>query len=297
MTLEFLKNNYGLQIVYLLFLSVAGTLVFSAISVAIVIGVYGVSLAELQDTSMLLENQNGWQILLIMLVLQTIGMILLPVAIFVLTVFERPRTELKLNLKFSPIFWYSIIFFSISGLFIVGFLGEINMKIPVPDWMGEVEENVNATIEFMISGGGNGGFFLTIILLSVLPAIGEELFFRGILQKLFDKVTKNQLTSILITATIFSAYHFQFQTFLPRFFMGIMLGYLLVWSGSILVPMLAHFLHNFISIIGVKYSLNNGLEIENPETDYFVLLVSILVLFGLSYWYYNLYKKNLIKSV
>jgi membrane protease YdiL (CAAX protease family) len=224
-------------------------------------------------------------------------LLILSVALPGITVFEKPKTELKLNFKFSPIFWYSIIFFSISGLFVVGFLGEINIKIPVPDWMGEIEKNVNATIEFMISGGGNGGFFLSVILLSVLPAIGEELFFRGILQKLFDRITKNQLTSILITATIFSAYHFQFQTFLPRFFMGIMLGYLLVWSGSILVPMLAHFLHNFISIMVVKYNLNNGIEIENPETDYFVLLVSVLVLSGLSYWYYNSYKKNLQKPV
>ena len=292
MNFQFFKNNYGSQIVYLLLLSFVGTIIFSTLSIVISTAIYGVSIDEIQETSRLLAHKNARQILFLMIISQTFGMIILPILVFTQTVFESPKKDLKLTIKFHPIFLYTILFFSLSGIIIVGFLGEINMKIPLPNWAGEVEKEVNNTIEFILSPEGNLSFLFNVILLAIIPAIGEELFFRGILQKLFTKTVKSKFVAILITAAIFSAFHFQFQTFLPRFFMGIMLGYLFLWSGSLLVPIIAHFLHNFISVWITKMSVLQELNIETEETNYVVLLISVFVFGGLSYWYYNIYKKN-----
>ena len=90
---------------------------------------------------------------------------------------------------------------------------------------------------------------------------------------------------------IFSAFHFQFQTFLPRLFMGILLGYLLIWSGSIIISMIAHFLHNFLTLVIAKYNESSNIP-ELEETNYIALMISIMVLSSLSYLYYNNYKKN-----
>ena len=99
MKLDFLDSKYGLQIVYLLFLSVVGSAIFSAISVALSSLIYGVSLIDIQDFDKLLTHPNARNIILLMLVLQTFGMIILPVIVFVKTVINQPKLDLKLNLE------------------------------------------------------------------------------------------------------------------------------------------------------------------------------------------------------
>ena len=87
-----------------------------------------------------------------------------------------------------------------------------------------------------------------IIVMAIIPAFGEELLFRGLLQKsLFKKIGEIHI-SIFITALLFSAIHFHLDGLLPRFFLGIILGYLFYWSQSLWIPIIAHFINNDIVI-------------------------------------------------
>ena len=94
---------------------------------------------------------------------------------------------------------------------------------------------------------------ITIFLVGVLPAIGEELFFRGILQKLFIQVFKKAWPGIIFTAFLFSAFHMQFMGFLPRMALGIILGALYWYSGSLYTSMLGHFVFNTINILLIYF--------------------------------------------
>ena len=80
---------------------------------------------------------------------------------------------------------------------------------------------------------GPKDLLIMIFLVGMLPAIGEELFFRGILQKLFIQIFKKAWPGIIFTAFLFSAIHMQFMGFFPRMALGIILGALYWYSGSL----------------------------------------------------------------
>ena len=96
---------------------------------------------------------------------------------------------------------------------------------------------------------------LPVILVGALPAIGEELFFRGILQKLFIQIFKSAWPGIIFTGFLFSAIHMQFMGFLPRMALGIILGALYWYSGSIYISMLGHFVFNTINILLIYFKV------------------------------------------
>jgi membrane protease YdiL (CAAX protease family) len=105
-----------------------------------------------------------------------------------------------------------------------------------------------------------GVVFLSI---AVIPAICEELLFRGVLMPLLGKMTRNIHASIWITAALFSLIHMQFYGFLPRLLMGAVLGYLVIWSGSLWTAILAHFVNNASAYLLFQW---NG-TLQTPENS------------------------------
>jgi len=109
-----------------------------------------------------------------------------------------------------------------------------------------LEEMIEATTAFLASGEG---VKRVVILLSVagLPAIFEELSFRGVLQPLLIRATGSAFWGIALTAIVFSAIHFQFYGFLPRVLLGALFGWLAYRSGSLIPGMAAHFANNALA--------------------------------------------------
>ena len=77
------------------------------------------------------------------------------------------------------------------------------------------------------------GFALNIIILAIIPAIGEELLFRGYLQEKIGHLFGKMYISILITSFLFSIIHMDIHGLIPRFFLGVILGLLFFWSKSL----------------------------------------------------------------
>jgi membrane protease YdiL (CAAX protease family) len=119
----------------------------------------------------------------------------------------------------------------------------------VEDWMKTKEEEADVLTEAFLSTSSIGGFLFNLLMIAAIAAIGEELIFRGILVRLFHEWTSNIHLAVIIPALIFSALHLQFYGFLPRFLLGIFLGYLFIWTGSLKVPMLVHFINNAFAVI------------------------------------------------
>ena len=104
----------------------------------------------------------------------------------------------------------------------------------------------------------------TILVMAIVPAIGEELLFRGYLQQKTEILVKNSHIAILVTAFLFSMIHFDPQGLIPRFFLGVLLGYLFYWSNSLWLPILAHFINNSQAILFSLPSFENLETSTNP---------------------------------
>lgn len=103
-----------------------------------------------------------------------------------------------------------------------------------------------------------------LLLVAVLAGLGEELFFRGILQKIFGE-WRNAILAIWMAAFIFSAIHLQFYGFFPRMLLGAFFGYLLFWSGNLWLPILAHTVNNGLAVL-FYYLKFNGVKMPDLDT-------------------------------
>ena len=143
------------------------------------------------------------------------------------------------------------------------------MKLPallsgLEDWMRTMEEAAKVLTEKFMKVEAIPGLLFNVFMIAVLPTIGEELLFRGVIQRIFTNMTKNYHWGIWIAAFIFSAFHMQFYGFLPRLLLGAMFGYLLVWTGTIWVPILAHFVNNTMGVVGY-YLIDKGIISKDIE--------------------------------
>jgi membrane protease YdiL (CAAX protease family) len=106
----------------------------------------------------------------------------------------------------------------------------------------------------MLKGGGITNLFLNLLLVAVFAGVGEELFFRGILQRLFIKMFRNAWAGIIVTAILFSAIHLQFYGFIPRFILGVLLGLIYWYSGSLWPAIIAHFAYDAFAVIMIHFN-------------------------------------------
>ena len=165
----------------------------------------------------------------------------------------------------------------------VFWLGELNRMIPLPEWMTRMEESTAKQMEDFLKVRNWYDVYVNVIVIALLPAICEELFFRGALQRVMIHLTKNPLMGIIISAFLFSALHLQFAGFLPRMFLGIVLGILYWYSGSLWTCILAHFVFNGTQVLMVSYApqyIN-----VNPSPALFAAVVSIIAVSGVLYYY------------
>ena len=143
---------------------------------------------------------------------------------------------------------------------------------PLEQWMKTSEESAKVLTEQFMHTTTFGGLIINLLLMAVLPAIGEELTFRGVLQRLFQgsKVSEFQGSrvphlAIWCSAILFSAIHLQFYGFIPRMLMGALFGYMLVWTGSLWIPILMHFTNNAMAVLLYFVSLRAGWDMEKMD--------------------------------
>ena len=194
-----------------------------------------------------------------------------------------------LGLKKSKTLWILI---GIAMIFAImpfnSILAEWNANLTLPESMSKIEslmkqmqEAATEIIEKFVSVDTIGGLILNLFMIAGLAALGEELLFRSIIQTSLIKICKNAHIGILIASAIFSFIHFEFYGFFPRLILGMLLGYMFYFSGSIWISMLMHFLNN--GTVVLIYFLNNK-GITNIDVDTFgqtsipVLIISIVVM-------------------
>ena len=163
-------------------------------------------------------------------------------------------------------------------------LGDTFAKLE--EYLKALEETAQAATEKMLNVETIGGMLFNLVIIALIPAVGEELTFRGVLQQSLTR-KMNPHVAIILSAAIFSFIHFQFYGFLPRMFLGILLGYMFYITNSLWTSMLMHFVNNGATV--VLYYLNNIGVIEDAESfgetqNVLIIAVSAVITIGLIVW-------------
>jgi len=166
----------------------------------------------------------------------------------------------------------------------VFWLGKLNEAIPLPESLTRLEQQTSQQMAAFLKIRNTFDIAVNVFIIALLPAIGEELCFRGALQRILINLTRNPWVGIIITAVLFSSLHLQFMGFLPRMFLGIVLGAFYWFSGSIYTSMIAHFVNNAVQVIAASYA-PKYID-KNPETPVLAAIVSGIVVWAIL-WYFQ----------
>lgn len=192
---------------------------------------------------------------------------------------------------------------TVGGMLVNGLLMYWNSHLVLPEflsgveqWMRDMEKQLMELTQFLTDFQSIPELLAGILVIGVLAGVGEELFFRGLIQPKMQGYFRSPHWGIWVTAIVFSAIHVQFYGFLPRLFLGALFGYLYHYTGSLFYPILGHILNNTLTLLLV-YASNEGLiEMDIQSTDavsYPGALAGILVLI-LGFLYFK--KANGVKD-
>lgn len=219
----------------------------------------------------------------------SIGLFIVPCFVFLKLAQENPFEFLKM--KTVPAIVSLLVVFGIMLVVqpLVELTGKWNADFPFPEafgiaeWIKQTEGQGEIVTKAFLKADSIYIFLLNVFIMAFLPALGEEIFFRGMIQQYMTKAVKNIYIAIVITAVIFSAFHFQFMGFLPRMLLGIILGCIFAWSGNIWLAVFAHFLNNGAAVtldyLNLREIINEE-QLESIASDNVLVVVLSLVLLG-----------------
>ncbi|MCW8898825.1 MAG: CPBP family intramembrane metalloprotease [Flavobacteriales bacterium] len=278
------KTDFLKQLVIILVLCLLSVLLFSIVGAVVAKLLFNVNINHQFSYHQLANNEIN--ALKIIQLFSSIGLFIIPPLIYAKLISKTPFIELGIKAKtnFKSIILTVLIMFIVMPF--LSFTIDLNSKLVLPEFMSSIEEWMKQSEEeamFLTSSflkmGNLLDFFFIFFLVAILPAVGEELLFRGVLQKLFIKWTKKYHLGVWITAILFSALHMQFYGFLPRLILGVMFGYLFFWSKSLWLPIIAHLLNNGSVVIAAYInpnSINDSEPFSSSENTFLSILLIII---------------------
>jgi membrane protease YdiL (CAAX protease family) len=271
-----------------LFISMTGLsmILGGLITFSIVAAALNVPFIEIQTVLLRPENTSMTQIANAFASIIGFGVPALVVAYFTKGTFTS-------NLGFKPIASEKqvgiVILLAFTGLVLSGALGDLTDKITfsssIRTWATDLEAQYKKALMAMTQMRSIGDLILAIVAIAVVPAIVEELYFRATLQKIIIDWSGKPLLAIVITAILFSAFHFSYFGFLSRMSLGIVLGLIYYYTKTIWLPILMHFVNNAIGVSALYAVRNNPKKIDQVMdsnlTFYWVFigLVALVILF------------------
>ncbi len=227
-----------------------------------------------------------------------IGIFLLPAILVPLFFREKVIKYLSLNSPGKAANFFLVTFALAAFYPFTEWLIQFNKELNLPssmkfieDWMKKAQADNQGLIEAFLQMDEWTDLIFNILVIAITAAVTEEIFFRGLIQRMLYQWFGKVHLAIFLAAFLFSAFHMQFYGFLPRLFLGLFFGYLLYVTGSIWIPIFAHFLNNFSGVMMayleqrnvVEASINEPINMEYPGlTAIFSFLIGALIFFYLS---------------
>lgn len=281
------------QLAFLLLLAGGGIVFGSIITLVIASAILHVPMLNLADE--LLKPENV-QVSRLLQIAATFFYMATPAIIFSFIVSRKPFAALDFGKRINStqIMW--VVAIAVIALILGGALGELNSMIPIPDtWAAKfkaMEDEYNKQVLALSSMHTVADYIISLLLIALLPAIFEEMFFRGAMQQVFIKLFGNALSGILLTSIIFSAIHLSYYGFLPRLFLGMMLGYVFYYSKNLWLNILAHFLNNAIALTQMYILSRQGKLNEESMNDTFPLYYGLIAAVAFVWVFIQFRKKS-----
>ena len=290
------------SVILLLALILAGYIIFTMITLAL-------ALFTGTDASSLAAGDMDTGFLRLMQGLTSVGAFILPPLFLALAERKYKLDYFGEYKKHVPV---KLIILTVAIMYIAAPFTEwtirVNQMLHLPDflkgveeWMRQKEDMLGRLTKQLLTMHSVPDLLVNLLVIALIPAIGEELLFRGCFQNIFTRITRNYHWGIFITAVLFSAIHFQFFGFFPRMLLGVLFGYLFAWSRSIWLAVLAHFLNNGTAVLGAYLLQKKGKPLDDLDsftgssagTIVFSMIFTFLLLWV---FYINSVKKQSIRQ-
>lgn len=268
-------------------------------AIAVLFGTFFIMLILLSIVSALIFGTNGEGMtakgMRIISIVQDLFVFILPAILAAFVATRLPASLLAVDVKPRLMTVFLAVVVMVTSLPAMEWFIDLNNSIHFPEslsWLEDtlrgMEDSASAGIEAISGGTTVGDLIVSILIIGVLTGIAEEMFFRGALQNLFMSMSRvNKHFAIWIAAFIFSFMHFQFFGFFPRLLLGAYFGYLIWWSGSLWVPVIAHAFNNTMVVVmswiaaqgGTTQSLEEASSlsvVNNPATIILSIVVTVL---------------------
>jgi membrane protease YdiL (CAAX protease family) len=295
------ENSAYVQLLILTAYALTGLLISSIIGFIILLAMYGMEVIS-NPANLMGENLKYLNGLKMFQIISTIGLFLLP-PLF-LSVTEGRKVEEFYGFK-KPVLTVLMMVFLIMlvSVPLMEYTAILNQKMtlsgwlkPVENWMRQKEDEMARTTVLLLTVRKPVDFLVNMLMIAVLPAIAEELMFRGGIQRAFTKMFNNPHVAIWITAFIFSAIHFQFFGFFPRLFLGALFGYIYFWTKSLWYTMFAHFLNNGYAVCIALYMQKHNMPLDAADSStnfhWYGYLLSFIFTATLIYYFKNYTSTN-----
>lgn len=270
-----------------IFIAIGMVIVFQTVALGIAMPIFGVPISEMTSFT---KNPKYINATRFVQFFTQIGWFFASVWLISRLYIHKPLEYFDIRLP-QP---YAVWVLGLAGILtiqvLVGWSAQINAKIPLPDTLIRMEKDAEVLTGLFLKSETVWILIINLVIIAIIPGIGEELFFRGFIQKTFLRIL-NPHAAIWITAILFSAVHFQFMGFIPRMLLGAYLGYLAYYTGSILPSMLAHTFNNGMQVLMVYFNQDLlGMSADDPRNQKFTvweIIMSILLTAGtvLMVWY------------
>ena len=281
------------QFAILLCLVGVGLLVGSFISIAIIISNLHVPMAQLKDALLNSTNANLSRTIQF---ISTFFAMALPAIIFARIVNRKPFSYIGFNSAISGKQVFILIGIVLIGLILSAALSELNAMIPLSKSLAQsfkaMEEEYDKQVFAIANMKTVQDYIMSLIIIALLPAIFEEMLFRGCLQPVMINITKNVFAGILITGILFSALHGSFYGFLPRLALGLILGYIFYFSKNLWLSIIFHFFNNALGITQMYALSRKGLLTQNAMNDDTLPLYYGLIALVALYFAFRFFKKE-----
>ena len=228
------------------------------------------------------------------------GLFLLGPVLYLMLVEQNPIQKFGFNRNPFQFKYLLIVVLMLVCLPGINLSHTLNQSMHLPSWlsstekwMQQKEDSAKDLTDAFLSMKSYKDLAVNLIMFGLLPAIGEELFFRGALFTIIKEWTKKKHLTIFITAFLFSAIHLQFYGFLPRFLLGVGFGYLFIFTGTLWAPMLAHFINNSLAVVVAFFYFQGKSDVNQDDFGSVNNIALNILSIGVTIYIFRLiYKRN-----
>jgi|APLak6261698228_1056238.scaffolds.fasta_scaffold00744_3 uncharacterized protein len=279
------KFEPGVEFLILIGIWVASFVVGSVATIPIWIMMTGKSIFTMQKDMFDAANIDAVKMIQ---VVSTVIIFFIPAVVTARIVSVKPFERLGFHkgVKFNRA--VAAILIMLCALPLVGFLAEINKAIPITAGMKKMfdvmESQYAEQVKLMATFKTPLDYIIAMFIIALMPAVVEEVFFRGAMQNIFMRWFKIPWLVIFITGFIFSAIHFSWYGFIPRLGLGMILGYIFYYTGNLWYSIIAHFFNNglMITILYWQYTKEKKIDMEVGESaPWWAGIISAALVIGL----------------